>query len=49
MPQSTVYPQSAFEDSISGMPHPVTCDAQLPMDAFVSSSLSAADQIAALK
>jgi ribose transport system substrate-binding protein len=48
MPQSTVYPQTAFEDSISGSPHPVTCDAQLPMDAFVSSSLSAADQIAAL-
>jgi ribose transport system substrate-binding protein len=48
-PKSDVYPQSAFEDSISGQPHPVTCDAQLPMDAFVSSSLTPAQQIAALK
>jgi ABC-type sugar transport system substrate-binding protein len=49
VPASTVYPQTAFEDSISGRPHPVTCDTSLPMDAFVSSSLSKAQQIAALK
>jgi ribose transport system substrate-binding protein len=49
IPTSTVYPQSAFEDSISGQPHPVTCDTSLPMDAFVSSSLTTAQQIAALK
>lgn len=49
IPKSTVYPQSAFEDSVSGQPHPVTCDGTLPMDAFVSSSLTPAEQIAALK
>jgi ribose transport system substrate-binding protein len=49
IPKSTVYPQSAFEDSVSGQPHPVTCDRNLPMDAFVSSTLTNAQQIAALK
>jgi ribose transport system substrate-binding protein len=49
MPSSTVFPQRAFEDSISGRPHPVTCDKALPMDAFVSSSLTTAQQNAALK
>jgi ribose transport system substrate-binding protein len=49
MPSSTVYPQTPFEDSISGKPHPVTCDKSLPMSAFVSSSLTPAQQIAALK
>jgi ribose transport system substrate-binding protein len=49
VPSSTVYPQTAFEDSISGKPHPVTCDRKLPMDAFVSSSLTTAQQTAALK
>jgi ribose transport system substrate-binding protein len=49
IPKSTVFPQSAFEDSVSGQPHPVTCDKSLPPDAFVSSTLSQAQQIAALK
>lgn len=49
IPKSTVYPQNAFEDSISGQPRPVTCDKDLPMDAFVSSSLTNSQQIAALK
>jgi ribose transport system substrate-binding protein len=49
IPKSTVYPQNAFEDSLSGQPHPVTCDKDLPMDAFVSSSLTNSQQIAALK
>ncbi len=49
VPKSTVFPQSAFEDSVAGQPHPVTCDKSLPMDAFVSSSLTNAQQIAALK
>jgi ribose transport system substrate-binding protein len=48
-PKSTVYPQSAFENSLTNQPHAVTCDKQLPMDAFVSSSLTQAQQIAALK
>ena len=49
VPKSTVYPQGPFEDSVSGVPHQVTCDKSLPMDAFVSSSLTTAQQIAALK
>jgi ribose transport system substrate-binding protein len=49
VPSSTVYPQTAFEDSVSGRPHPVTCSKELPPDAFVSSSLTTAQQIAALK
>ncbi|MEU6602566.1 substrate-binding domain-containing protein [Streptomyces flaveolus] len=49
VPKSTIYPQTAFEDSSSGKPHPVTCDKALPMNAFVSSSLDPAQQIAALK
>jgi len=49
IPKSTVYPQSTFEDSVSGQPHPVTCDRSLPMNAFVSSSLTNSEQIAALK
>jgi ABC-type sugar transport system substrate-binding protein len=49
VPKSTVFPQTAFEDSVSGKPHPVTCDKSLPMDAFVSSTLTQAQQTAALK
>lgn len=49
VPNSTVYPQSAFEDSVSGSPHPVMCEPNLPPDAFVSASLTPAQQIAALK
>jgi ribose transport system substrate-binding protein len=49
LPNTTVYPQSAFEDSLSGQPHPVTCEKALPPDAFVSSSLAPAQQVAALK
>jgi ribose transport system substrate-binding protein len=49
VPSSSDYPQSAFEDSVSHDPHPVTCDPNLPPDAFVSSSLTPAEQTAALK
>jgi ribose transport system substrate-binding protein len=49
IPSSNIYPQSAFEDSLSGSPHPVTCDRTLPMDAFLSSQLSHDQQAAALK
>jgi len=40
IPASTVVPQKAFEDSITGQPHPPTCDATLSGDAFLSSHLS---------
>ncbi|PRY10521.1 substrate-binding domain-containing protein [Kineococcus rhizosphaerae] len=49
LPDTTEFPQTAFEDSLSGQPHPVQCDDQLPPDAFVSSTLTPEQQIAALK
>ncbi|MBO3750129.1 substrate-binding domain-containing protein [Streptosporangiaceae bacterium NEAU-GS5] len=49
VPSSNIYPQSAFEDSIGGSPNQVTCDQTLPMDAFLSSSLSHDQQATALK
>jgi ribose transport system substrate-binding protein len=48
VPASPVVPQKAFEDSVSGQPHPVQCVPALPRDAFVSSHLSQAAQIKAL-
>src|SRR3954467_8894505 len=40
IPSSTVVPQKAFEDSLSGKPNPVSCDKQMPGDAFMSSHLT---------
>ncbi len=40
MPSSTVVPQKAFEDSLTGKPHPVECAPSLPSDAILSSHLS---------
>ena len=37
IPASTVVPQKAFEDSLTGKPNPVTCDKSMPADAFMSS------------
>jgi ribose transport system substrate-binding protein len=48
VPSSTVVPQKAFEDSLSGQPHPVQCDPSMPSDAFLSSHLSHAAQKSAL-
>jgi len=49
IPASTEVPQKVFEDSITGKPHPVTCDKSLPQDALLSSHLSKAALAAALK
>jgi ribose transport system substrate-binding protein len=49
LPSSTMYPQSAFEDSVSGKPNAPKCDTTLSMDAFLSSSLTHDQQAAALK
>ena len=46
VPSSTVVPQKAFEDSLSGQPNKVTCDPSLSGDAFLSSHLKK-DQIKA--
>jgi ribose transport system substrate-binding protein len=48
VPASTDVPQKAFEDSISGKPHPVTCDKAMSGDAFLSSHLTKPQQTAAL-
>jgi ribose transport system substrate-binding protein len=49
LPASTMYPQSAFEDSVSGKPNAPKCDTTLSMDAFLSSSLTHDQQAAALR
>ena len=48
VPASPVVPQKAFEDSLSGQPHPVECDPSMPPDAFLSSHLTHASQRKAL-
>jgi ribose transport system substrate-binding protein len=48
IPSSTVVPQKAFEDSLTGKPHPVECAPSLPSDAILSSHLSHAQLKAAL-
>jgi ribose transport system substrate-binding protein len=48
LPPSTVSPQKAFEDSITGTPHKPTCDPSLPGTAFLSSHLTPAQQRKAL-
>jgi ribose transport system substrate-binding protein len=40
VPSSTVVPQKAFEDSITGKPHPVECVPSLPADAILSTHLT---------
>jgi ribose transport system substrate-binding protein len=47
-PASKVVPQKAFEDSVAGQPHPVTCDPAMPGDSYLSSHLSKPAQKAAL-
>jgi ribose transport system substrate-binding protein len=48
IPSSPEVPQKAFEDSLSGQPNPVTCDKEMPGDAFLSSHLTKPQQRAAL-
>ena len=48
VPASPVVPQKAFEDSLSGKPHPVQCDPSMPPDAFLSSHLTHPAQKSAL-
>jgi ribose transport system substrate-binding protein len=49
LPASPVVPQKAFEDSVSKTPNDVRCVRDLPGEAFISSHLSKAAQLAALK
>ena len=45
-PSSTQFEAPVFEDSVSGQPHPVTCDRKVPGDAYLSAHLSGAQQAA---
>jgi ribose transport system substrate-binding protein len=38
-PDSTTFQAPSFEDSVSGKPHPVECDASLPGDIYLSAQL----------
>lgn len=43
-PTAEIYPNSAFEDSVSGVPNPVTCRKDLPGDIYLSAEMSGDDQ-----
>ncbi len=45
-PSSTQFEAPVFEDSVSGQPHPVTCDRSVPGDAYLSAHLSGTQQAA---
>jgi ribose transport system substrate-binding protein len=48
-PTSTIFDAPVFEDSVSGQPHPVTCDSSLPGDVYLSAEMAGADQAKLLK
>src|SRR6266498_3659331 len=48
-PSSTQFEAPVFEDSVSGKPHPVTCDRNLPGDVYLSAQISGARQAALFK
>jgi len=45
-PADEVYPSSAFENSITGDPNPVTCEPDLPGDIYLSAEMSGEEQAA---
>lgn len=44
IPEDDVYPSTAFEDSVTGQPNPVTCDPNLPGDVYHSAEMPAEEQ-----
>jgi len=48
-PDSKQFEAPVFEDSVSGQPHPVTCDNSLPGDVYLSAQMPGADQAKLLK
>ncbi|MEV6848109.1 substrate-binding domain-containing protein [Actinoplanes sp. NPDC051411] len=48
-PADTTFKAPPFEDSVSGQPHPVTCNRDLPGDAYLSAELPGPDQAALFK
>jgi ribose transport system substrate-binding protein len=49
LPSSTVVPQQNFENSVTSSPSKPVCNSSLPPTAIMSSGLTAAQQVAALK
>jgi ribose transport system substrate-binding protein len=49
VPASTEVPQKAYEDSITGKPHPVQCNEKLTGEAILSSHLSESELAASLE
>jgi ribose transport system substrate-binding protein len=48
-PSSKTFSAPVFEDSVSGAPHPVTCDRKLPADVYLSAEMPGAAQAKLLK
>jgi ribose transport system substrate-binding protein len=48
-PAQKQFEAPVFEDSVSGSPHPVTCDSALPGDVYLSAAMPGADQAKLLK
>ncbi|MDQ1627110.1 MAG: ribose transport system substrate-binding protein [Actinomycetota bacterium] len=48
-PASKTFQAPIFEDSVSGQPHPVTCDRNLPGDVYLSAQMAGPDQAKLLK
>lgn len=44
IPADDAYPSTAFEDSVTGSPNPVTCKADLPGDIYLSAEMPAEEQ-----
>jgi ribose transport system substrate-binding protein len=44
VPTSTQFEAPEFEDSVSGKPHPVTCNRNIPGDAYLSAQLPGTTQ-----
>jgi ribose transport system substrate-binding protein len=44
VPKDDVYPSTAFEDSVTGSPNPVTCEKDLPGDIYLSAEMSGDQQ-----
>lgn len=44
VPAEDAYPSTAFEDSVSGSPNPVTCEPDLPGDVYLSAEMDGQEQ-----
>ena len=48
-PSTQSFPNTPFEDSVTGLPHPVDCQAALPGDIYLSAEMPGTDQAKLLK